>query len=105
MNTKHPHIKFTFKHEHNTFFLFLSVKVSCENNKFTISVYGKPTFSGVLTNFKSFKPTVYKFGLVNTLLYCCFNIASSYDKFHNEIDGQKQIFQLNRYPIQFFDSA
>ena len=64
MNTKHPNIKFTFEHEHNNSFAFIVVKICQENNKVTTSVYRKPTFCGVFTNFKSFIPTVYKFGLV-----------------------------------------
>ena len=77
-------------------------RVCRENNKLTFSVYRKPTFSGVFTNFKSFIPTVYKFGLVYTLLHRCFNI-SSYEKFHNEINALKQILKLNVYPTQFID--
>ena len=42
-------------------------------------MYRKPTFSGDFTNFKSFLPTGYKFGLVYTLLHCGFNITSSYE--------------------------
>ena len=103
MNTKHPNIKFTFEHEHNNSFLFLEVKPCRENNKLTTSVYRKPTFSEVFTNFKSFIPTVYKFGLVYTFLHRCFNITSSYEKFHNEINALKQILKLNGYPTQFID--
>ena len=91
MTTKHPNIKFTFEHEHNNSFSFLNVKICRENNKLTTSVYRTPTFSGVFTNFKSFISTVYKFGLVYTLLHRCFNITSSYEKFHNEINALKQI--------------
>ena len=68
MNTKDLNIKLTFEHEHSNSFSFLDVKICRENNKLTTSVYRKPTFSGVFTNFKSFIPTVYKFGLVYTLL-------------------------------------
>ena len=32
-----------------------------------------------------------------------FNITSSYEKFHNEVNALKQIFKLNGYPIQFID--
>ena len=103
MNTKHPNIKFTFEHEHNNSFSFLDVKICRKNNKLTTSVYRKPTFSGVFTNFKSFIPTVYKIGLVYTLLYRCFNITSSYEKFHNEINALKQILKLKGYPTQFID--
>ena len=95
MNTKHPNIKFTFEHKHNSF-SFLDVKICRENNKLTTFVYRKPTFCGVFTNFKSFIPTVHKFGLVYALLHRCFNITSSYENFHNEINALKQILKLNR---------
>ena len=72
MSTKHPNIKFTFEHEHNNSFSFLDVKICRENNKLTTSVYRKSTSSGGFTNFESFLPTVYKFGLVYTLLHRCF---------------------------------
>ena len=103
MNTKHTNIKFTFEYEHNNSFSFLDVKICRENNKLTTSAYRKPTFSGVFTNFKSSIPTVYKFGLVYTLLHRCFNITSSYEKFHNEINALKQILKVNGYPTQFID--
>ena len=97
MNKKHPNIKFTFEHEYNNTFLFLDVKICRENNKLTTSVYRKPTFSGFFTNFKSFIATDQKFGLVYTLLHRCFNITSSYERFHKEINALKQIFKLNGY--------
>ena len=103
MNTEHANIKFTFEYERNNSFSFLDVKIYRENNKLTNSVCRKPTFSGIFTNFKSFIPTVYKFGLVYTLLHRCFNITSSYEKFHNEINALKQILKLNGYPTQFID--
>ena len=60
LNKKHPNTKFTFEEELNNTFLFLDVKISRENNKLTTSVYRKPTFSGVFTNFKGFIDTRYK---------------------------------------------
>ena len=105
MNTKHPNIKFTFEHELNNTFSFLDVKISRENNKLTTSVYRKPTFSGVFTNFKSFIFTVQKVGLVYTLLHHCFDITSCYEKFHKEINTLKEIFKFNGYPIHFIDGC
>ena len=58
MNTKHPHIKFTFEHEHNNSLSFLDVKICRENNKLTTFVYRKLTLSGVFTNSKSSIPKV-----------------------------------------------
>ena len=63
MNTKHPNTKFTFEYKVNNS-SFLDVKISRKNNKLTISLYKKPTSSGVLTNSKSFIPTCQKFDLV-----------------------------------------
>ena len=103
MNTKHSNIKFNFEHEHNNSFSFLDVKTCRGNNRLTTSVCRKSTFSGIFTNFKSFIPTVYKFGLVYTLLHRCFNTTSSYEQFHNEINALKQILKLNGYPTQFID--
>ena len=68
MNHQHPNIKFTFEVEKNDF-SFLDVKICRENNKFTTSVFRKPTFSGVFTNFDSFTLISYKHGLVNTLMF------------------------------------
>ena len=99
MNKKHPNIKFAFEYEHNNTFSFLDVKICRENNKLTTSVYRKPTFREVFTNFKSFITTVQKFGLVYTLLHRCFNITSSYEKFH-KINALKQKF-LNLMDILF----
>ena len=102
MNTKHPNIKF-MNMNIIMFFTFLDVKTCRENNKLTTSVYRKPTFGWIFTNFKSFIPTVHKFGLVYISLHRCFNITSSYEKFSNEINALKQIFKFNRYPIHFYD--
>ena len=48
---------------------FLDIKISRENNKFVTSVYRKPTFTGVFTNFESFIPDIYKRGLIEALLH------------------------------------
>ena len=68
------------------FFSFLVVKMCHKYNKLSTYVYPKPTFSRVFTDFKSFIPTVYKFGLVYTLIHRSFS-TDSYQKFH-ETDFQ-----------------
>ena len=103
MNTKHPNIKFTFKHKHSNTFSFLDVKVCRENNKLTTPVYRRPTFSGVFTYFKSFILTVHKFGLFYTLLHRFFDISYSYEKFSTEANALKQICKLNGYLVQFIN--
>ena len=92
MNTKHPNIKFTSEFEQNDFFSFLDVKITHSNNQLITLVFRKATFSGVFTNFKSFMPVTYKFGLVHTLLHHSFSICSSYEKIHEEIVLLKEVF-------------
>ena len=66
-------------------------------------MFRKPTVSGVFTNFDSFIPISHKHGLVNTLIFRCFKICSSYKKLHNGIVYLKEIFKRNRYPNDFID--
>ena len=100
MNTKQPNIKFTLEFEQ-----FLDVKITRSNNQLITSVFRKATFSGVFTNFKSFMPVTYKFGLVHTLLHRSFSICSSYEKFHDEIVLLKEVFKKNEYPQFFIDKC
>ena len=100
-NTKHPNIKFTSECEENYSFFLLDVKIARRNNHLITSVFRKATFSGVFTNFKSFMPVTYKFGLVYTLLHRSFSICFSYEKLHEEIVLLKDILKKNEYP-QFF---
>ena len=55
MSFQHWTIKFTVEHEENSL-AFFDTKFFRDNGKFQTSVYRKPTFSGVLTNFESFYP-------------------------------------------------
>ena len=92
MNSKHRNIKITVKRKENDSLAFLDIKIFRDNGKFQTSVYRKPTFSGVLTNFESFLPISYKYNLVSTLLHRGFMICSSYRTLHLEILKLKQIF-------------
>ena len=80
---------------------FLDVEIIREQGKFTTTIYRKPTFSGVYSNFESFLPSVYKFGKVYTLVYRCFRICSNWTQFHTELIFLKGIFQKNCYPKNF----
>ena len=82
---------------------FLDIKITRENNKFMTSVYRKPTFSGVFTNFESFIPKSYKYNVLFTLLHRAFKLCSNFERFHQEIDKLKNIFENNGYPKSFVD--
>ena len=72
LNCQHPNIKFTSEIEENNSISFLDIKINRDNIRFLTSVYRKPTFSGVFTNFDSYIPLSYKPGLMSSLLYRAF---------------------------------
>ena len=69
LNTKNPNLKFTSEKEVNGSLPFLDVLISQNKEGFTTTVYHKPTFSGVYSNFNSFIADEYKHGLIFTLLF------------------------------------
>ena len=96
-------IKFTYEIEKDHCLPFLDVNIMFSNGIFSTSVYRKPTFTGLFTNFDSFIPISYKRGLINTLLFRYFIISSPYAIFHAEVEKFKKIMNLNGYPEKFFD--
>ena len=98
-------MSFSMETEKENKLSFLDVEVIREQGKFTTTVYRKPTFSGVYSNFESFLPSVYKFGMVYTLVYRCFRISSNWTQFHTELTFLKGIFRKNGYPENFIDKC
>ena len=72
LNCQHPNITFTSEIDDKTSISFLDIKINRDNIRFLTSVYQKPTFSGVFTNFDSYIPLLYKSGLISSLLYRAF---------------------------------
>ena len=64
MSSKNQNINFTVEQENIGSLSFLDVKICSKNGKFVTSVYRKPTFSGVFTDYESFIPTYQKRGLL-----------------------------------------
>ena len=84
---------------------FLDIEVSRGKGKFVTTVYREPTFSGVYTHFGNFLSTVFKFGMVYTLGYCCFKICSDWTKSHEKLNFLKQVFLKNGYLLSFIDNC
>ena len=103
LDSKHPNIKFTYEAEKHHCLSFLDVNIMFSDGILSTSVYRKPTFMGLFTNFDSFIPISYKKGLICTLLFRYFNITASYAIFHAEVEKFKKIMILNDYPENFFD--
>ena len=98
LNKQHKNIKFTSEIEENGSLSFLDININRENYKFVTSVYHKPIFSGVFTNFESFIPDMYKRELIETLLHNSFRLCSNYDNFHQEIETLKSILKRSSDP-------
>ena len=105
MSSKHQNITFTVEQENVGSLSFLDVEICRKNVKFVTSVYRKPTFSGVFTNYESFIPTYQKRGLLHTLLHRSFSICCDFETFHFEIDHLETILMKNNYPSNFIDSC
>ena len=105
MNTCHHRIKFTSEAEQNGDMPFLDFKFTREGDHIISSVYRKPTFTGVYTNFESLMPLDYKKGLIMTLLFRIFNICSNFKLITEEISKLKIIMRKNGYPLRFIDKC
>ena len=105
LNSKQKDIKFVFEKESNNSLPFQDILISRSENGFKTSVYHKPTFSGVYSNFNSFIYDEYKIGLVFTMLFRTFSIVSDFSRFHTEVIHLKEILRKNAFPIKLVDNC
>ena len=84
---------------------FLGVLITRTRNGFKTSVYHKPTFSGVYSNFNSFISEEYKVGLIFTLSFQTFSFVSDFSRFHLKVCHLKEILKKNAFPIKLIDSC
>ena len=85
--------------------LFLDILISRSENSFKTSVYHKPTFSEVYSNFSSFTCDQYKIGLIFTFLFRTFSVVSDVSRFHTEVSHLKEILRKNAFPIKLVDNC
>ena len=104
LNSQHENIRFTSEFESDGKLPFLDMLVD-RNNGMSTSVYRKPTFTGIYTHFTSFLPSVYKMGLLSTILFRYYSLCSSYTSFHKEILNFKMIFLKNGYAANYIDTC
>ena len=105
LNSKHENIKFTYEKESNNSLPFLDILISRSENGFKTSVYHRPTFSGVYSNFNSFICDQYKIGLIFTLLFRTFSIVSDFSRFRTEVSRLKDILRKNAFSIKLVDNC
>ena len=99
-------ISLTIQNEKGNRMSFLDVNIIREKDKFTTSVYRKPTFTRIYIHFDSFLPCSNKIGLLHTLLlHTCFRICSDCTKFHLELVKLTDVFKNNGYPENFINNC
>ena len=103
MNTRHQNISFTDELEVDNHLPFLDVSVTRTDDGFVTSLYRKGTFSGVFTNFFSFLSMQFKSCLISTLLFRCYQLTSTSEAFHKEVERIRGILARNCYPLVFVD--
>ena len=98
-------MSFTYEEEQNNCLPFLDVMVTREDDRLSTSLYRKPTFSGLYTNFFSYISEKYKKGLLFSILFRIFTFTVDWNKFHTEVEFLKGIFRKNSYPDHFIDKC
>ena len=69
------------------------------------SVYRKPTYTRLLTNYNSFTSPNYEKGLIKTLIDRTFHINSTWSGFHYDILNLKAVLQKNEFPLKLIDKS
>lgn len=68
------------------------------------SVYRKKHQLGLFTNFLSLTPFIYKIGLIKRVVYCVFELSSSWKFFHQDIFKIKHLLVKYEYQPWMADS-
>ena len=104
MLSKHQNINFTVEQEIYVSLSFLDVKICLKYGKFVTSIFRKPIFSGVFTNYEILIPTYQKRGRSHKLLHRNFSICCDFETFPFEIDHLKKTIKTY-YLLNFIDSC
>ena len=104
LNSLHPSIQFTVERG-NRCMPFLDVNVEIHSNTFITSVFRKVTHTEVFLNYFAVAPTVWKKGVILSLLHRAKMICSSVPVFNTEVSKLKNMFIANSYPVKFIDNV
>ncbi|CAF4709196.1 unnamed protein product, partial [Rotaria sp. Silwood2] len=106
LNDFHPSIKLTRKIEDNDKLKFLDIQVirSPEQQCFETTVYRKPTFTGLLTNWNSYVPIQYKKANIVRMVNRALNICSTYKLLDDEFNKIRRFGLDNDYPLSFINT-
>ena len=78
---------------------------STSTNVFTNTIYRKPTFTGLMTNWNSFVPFSYKKASVVSMIQQILSVCSTYSLLDIELETGWHCSQLNVYPRELIDTG
>lgn len=104
LNSRHEHLRFTMEIGPKSL-PFLDTMLDISDQNLNVSVYRKPTHTGLLMNFSAYSPIQWKFGVIRCLLHRAYKVCTSWQLFHSEVDKLRRMFAENNYPIKIFNSV
>ena len=86
-------------------YVFLDVLIKNINTKFETSVFRKKTFTGLLANFLSCMPFVYKLTLIKTWINRIYHICNNWKVLHENLKELKLILNKKFFPPNLIDTT
>jgi hypothetical protein len=105
LRNQHVNIKFTIEHEKEDKLPFLDVVIIRQVDKYTTSIYHKPTFTGVYLNWTSLSAFIYIVGMIRCHAERIWRICSDYGDRISKIEKLKGILYKNDYPANVVETT
>ena len=103
LNEQHHSIKFTREDEKDNCLSFLDVQITKNaDGTFGTSIYRKPSNTGLMCQYSSYVPQLYKINVIRTLTDRAWKLCSSYSALRHEIMYLSNMFFRNGYPQSVF---
>ena len=100
LNQIHNNVKSTYQLENKKQLPFLDVNVDNSKEKLELSIYRKPTHTGLYNKWSSLAPTKYKVNLIRSLVNRAIKICSNRQLLFLECEKISKILQQNGYPTK-----
>ena len=100
LNQIHSNVNFTYKLENNKQLPFLDVNVDNSKDKLQLSIYRKPTHTGLYNKWSSLAPTKYKINLIRSLVNRAIKGCSNRQLLFLECEKITKMLQQNEYPTK-----
>ena len=104
-NTMHENLKFTLERPDNkNGIVFLDMQIRRDDDgRLAAQWYRKETDTGVLLNFHSLSPNLYKRSLVAGMVHLIMMTTSTWTRFSESLREAHQILRNNQYPQHFIE--